>query len=290
MPLTFVVEANTRAMNRVNEFRTAVQGRLPDTFDEIFYRFRFDSPYFGYVEVDNDACAPFYMLSNNDDLVASHYFWYGKNGYEVASVREWVMRAKKASVVFDIGAHTGLFSLLAARSNPNLSKVVAFEPTARASSRILENLIVNSLVGHVAVETKAISNSEGEVEFMIYVDDYQIGTGSSFLGTGKAYDVRRRERAATTTIDSYIKASGLIPDLLKIDVEGAEILALEGARELLAMKKATFLIEVLPETVEGVVSQLTGYKILLIDDHSNATVPFNINLVDQYVNILAVPN
>lgn len=290
MPLTFVVEANTRAVSRINEFRTAVQGRLPDTFDEIFYRFRFDNPYFGYIEVDNDACAPFYMLSNNDDLVSSHYFWYGKNGYEVASVREWVMRAKKASVVFDIGAHTGLFSLLAARSNPSLSKVVAFEPTARASSRILENLIVNSLVGHVAVETKAISNSEGEVEFMIYVDDYQIGTGSSFLGTGKAYDVRRRERAATTTIDSYIRASGLVPDLLKIDVEGAEILALEGARELLAMKKATFLIEVLPETVKGVVSQLTGYKLLLIDDHNNATVPFDLELVDQYVNILAVPN
>lgn len=290
MPLTFVVEANTRAMDRINEFRMAVQGRLPDTFDEVFYRFRFDNPYFGYVEVDNDACAPFYMLSNNDDLVASHYFWYGKNGYEVASVREWVMRAKKANVVFDIGAHTGLFSLLAVRSNPSLVKVVAFEPTARASSRILENLIVNSLVGHVTVETRAISNSEGEVEFMIYVDDYQIGTGSSFLGTGKAYDVMRRERAATTTIDSYIKASGLVPDLLKIDVEGAEILALEGARELLAMKTATFLIEVLPETVEGVVSQFTGYKILLIDDHNNTIVPFDSKLVDQYVNILAVPD
>ncbi|WP_298956948.1 FkbM family methyltransferase [uncultured Methylobacterium sp.] len=290
MPLKFVADVNRRAEDLIEEFRTAVQGRLPDTFDEAFYRYRFENPYFGYVEVQNDACAPFYMFSNNDDLVAAHYFWYGKNGYEVASVREWVMRAKKAKVVFDVGAHTGLFSLLASRSNPGLSKVVAFEPTARASSRILENLIVNALVGHVAVETKAISNSEGEVEFMIYVDDYQIGTGSSFVGTGKAYEVRRRERATTTTLDAYIKATGLVPDLLKIDVEGAEELALEGARELLATRKATFLIEVLPETIDGVLAHLGGYKILLIDDHNNATIPFERGRVEHFVNILAVPD
>ncbi len=124
---------------------------------------------------------------------------------------------------------------------------------------------------------------------MIYVDDYQIGTGSSFVGTGKAYEVRRRERAVTTTLDAYIQATGLVPDLLKIDVEGAEELALEGARELLAARRATFLIEVLPETIDGVLTHLDGYRILLIDDHNNATVPFERGRVDHYVNILAVP-
>lgn len=290
MPLNFVPSANARAISLVPEFRDLTHDRLPDTFDAIFFKYRFENPYFGYVEVENDACAPFYMFSNNDDLVASHYFWYGKNGYEVASVREWIMRSKKANIVFDIGSHTGLFSLLACRSNQQIQQVVAFEPTARASSRILENLIVNSLVGRVKVETQAVSNSAGEVEFMIYVDEYQIGTGSSFVGTGKNYEVRRRERANTVTIDDYIKGSGLVPDLLKIDVEGAEEMALEGARDLIAMKKATFLIEVLPETVDGVINHLGGYEILLIDDHNNATVPFDRQAVTQYVNILAVPN
>lgn len=290
MPLNFVSNANARAISLIPEFRDLTHDRLPDTFDAIFYKYRFENPYFGYVEVKNDACAPFYMFSNNDDLVASHYFWYGKNGYEVASVREWIMRAKKANIVFDIGAHTGLFSLLACRSNQQIQQVVAFEPTARASSRILENLIVNSLVGRVKVETQAVSNAAGEVEFMIYVDEYQIGTGSSFVGTGKNYEVRRRERASTIRIDEYIKSSGLVPDLLKIDVEGAEEMALEGAQDLIALKRATFLIEVLPETVDGVLKHLGGYKILLIDDHNNATVPFDRQAVTQYVNILAVPN
>lgn len=289
MSLTFVASSNARAAALIPEFRALTHDLLPDTFDNTFYKYRFENPYFGYVEVNNDACAPFYMFSNNDDLVAAHYFWYGKNGYEVASVREWVMRSKKANIVFDIGAHTGLFSLLACRSNPKLSQVVAFEPTSRASSRILENLIVNSLVGRVKVETQAVSNAEGDVEFMIYVDEYQIGTGSSFVGTGKNYEVRRRERATTIRIDEYIKRAGIAPDLLKIDVEGAEEMALEGAQELISTKKATFLIEVLPETIDGVLKHLSGYRILLIDDHNNATVPFDRRLVTQYVNILAVP-
>lgn len=289
MPLTFISSTNEKALALRDSFRVAVQETLPDTFNETFYHYRFDNPYFGYVEVENDACAPFYMLLNNDDLVASHYFWYGKNGYEVASVREWVMRSKKASIVFDIGAHTGLFSLLACRSNSSIERVVAFEPISRAASRIQENLIANALVERVKVESKAISNAAGEVEFMIYVDDYQIGTGSSFLGTGKSYDVRKRERAFTTTIDAYVESTGLAPDLLKIDVEGAEILALEGARNLIGSRTATFLIEVLPETVEGVVAQLSGYDLLLIDDLNNATVPYERSRVDQYINMLAVP-
>jgi hypothetical protein len=101
--------------------------------------------------------------------------------------------------------------------------------------------------------------------------------------------VDRREICEATSLDDYITESGIDPDVLKIDVEGAEILALAGARDLISRKKATFFIEVLPTTVDGVVALLDGYDISIIDDKNNATVPYERSLVEHYTNILATP-
>ena len=274
MSLDFVHACNSRVFALLPEFRRTVCHKLPDTFDETFFKFRFENPFFGYVEVQNDACASFCMLTNNDDLVATHYLWYGKNGYETASTREWIMRGKNATIIFDVGAHTGLFSLLACASNPATQAIVAFEPTARAHSRIQENLIVNAFVPRVKAERLAISNRAAVLEFMHYDDNYQIGTGASYLGTEKAYAITRREICEAVTLDQYIQTSGLVPELVKMDVEGAEIHALQGAHDLIQRRKATFLIEVLPSTIDEVIGLLPGYRLYLIDDEQNVTVSF----------------
>ncbi|RVU14313.1 FkbM family methyltransferase [Methylobacterium oryzihabitans] len=263
--------------------------RQPDTFDRDFYRYRFDHPYFGYVKVENDSCAPFYMLTNNDDLVAQHYFWYGKNGYERASVREWIRMSRQASVVFDVGAHTGLFSLLACRCNLSTNAVVAFEPTSRASARIYENLIANALVERVAVETLAISDSDGAVSLMHYEDHYQIGTGASFVGLENDGRTKRTEECRTTSIDAYAARRGLVPDLVKIDIEGAETHALRGARDLLARRSASFLIEVIPSTIDAVVGHLDGYDVFLVEDGDNAVRRYDGGPIAHYTNLVAHP-
>jgi FkbM family methyltransferase len=289
MKMRFVEDCNTKALESVEGFRNLVGIKSPNTYDLDFAAYRFNNPYFGYVEVENDSCFPFYMFSNNDDLVAQHYFWYGRNGYERASVREWTARAKKASVVYDVGSHTGLFSMLACRSNPSLNNVVAFEPTSRAHSRIMENLIVNALVDKVKVEQKAISDGEGTLSLMHYEDAYQIGTGASLLGTEKSMPVTRNEICHTISLDGYVRESGLVPDLMKVDVEGAEILALRGAQELISQGRTTILIEVLPSTVADVAALLPCYTLMIVDDEQNGLVPYQRELVSSYTNLLAVP-
>ncbi len=290
MSLTFITDLNQKAENLTLEFRQLVSMRTPDPYDRDFYRYRFENPFFGFVEVENDSCASFYMFTNNDDLVAQHYFWYGRNGYERASVREWIMRAKKASVVYDVGAHTGLFTLLACRSNPDLTKAIAFEPTARAHSRILENLISNALVDKVDVEQLAISDKLETVSLMHYEDHYQIGTGASFLGTEKPFDVTRRETCETTTIDRHVELTGLFPELMKIDVEGAESYALRGARNVISERRTTFLIEVLPSTVDEVIDLLPGYHIYIIDDEGNGLRTYDREKIVHYTNLLVTPD
>lgn len=112
--LNFIETCNARAELELPYFRQRSHGKQPSIFDADFFRTRTNFPRFGYVLCENDNADPFFMLDNNDDAVAKHWYWYGVNGYEPTSMREWLNRAKFANVVFDIGSHTGAFSLLAA--------------------------------------------------------------------------------------------------------------------------------------------------------------------------------
>ncbi|MEH3145248.1 MAG: FkbM family methyltransferase [Methylobacterium frigidaeris] len=287
--LDFIETMNGRTLAEIPGFRRAVARDVPDTYDRRFFEYRFHNPFFGYVEVQNDGCQPFYMLTNNDDAVAQQYLWYGRNGYGPASVREWVRCARTARVVFDVGAHTGLFSLLACGANPDLAEVVAFEPLPRAHARILENLIVNGLVARVTAERAAVADSTGERTLHVPGDDYQIVLTASYLSQGDAELMHRRERCDAVTLDDYIARTGLQPDLVKLRMEGAEPDGLKGATRLLASRRATFLIESRAEHRRALLDRLAGYAVTLVDDAANRTLRPGETGADAARTILAVP-
>ena len=74
-------------------------------------------PYFGYIEINISDLPTFTMFSNNDDVVAQHYFWRGNDSYESTSLKIWAILSKKSRTIFDIGSYTGIFALSAAVSN-----------------------------------------------------------------------------------------------------------------------------------------------------------------------------
>lgn len=287
--LDFIAACNARAELQLPEFRRAVAGRKPSIFDDVFFATRTNFPHFGYVTCDNSHAGTFYMLDNNDDAVAKHWYWYGADGYEQTSLREWSRRAKTARVVFDIGSHTGAFSLVAARSNPAITAIRAFEPTARAYSRLVENLIVNALLGQVRPERLAVSNKPGRLDFNVFDDLYQISTGNSYKTEHTYFTVRSHEACEATTIDTYIRDNDLVPDLVKIDVEGAEIDALEGAVELVALRRTMFLIEVTPLSIDRVAKIFSGYSIAVVDDTADRIVPYAGQPIEDFVNLLIDP-
>ncbi|MGI4731975.1 MAG: FkbM family methyltransferase [Janthinobacterium lividum] len=287
--LDFIAACNARAELQIPNFRQAIAGRKPSIFDDIFFATRTDFPHFGYVTCRNSHADTFYMLDNNDDAVAKHWYWYGVDGYEQASLREWSRRAKTAQVVFDIGSHTGAFSLVAARSNPAITAIRAFEPTARAYSRLVENLIANALLGQVRPERLAVSNKSGRLDFNVFDDLYQISTGSSYKTEHTQFTVRSHETCEATTIDAYIRDNDLVPDLVKIDVEGAEIDALEGAAELIARRRTMFLIEVTPLSIDHVTKLFGGYSVTVVDDIEDRVVSYDGQLIEGFVNLLIDP-
>ncbi len=126
-------------------------------------------------------------------------------------------RVVPGSVVFDIGAHIGYYTLLAATLLRGTGRVLAMEPNPRNLRHLTEHIAMNRL-GNVEVISSAVCAREGMAAFAE-------GTGS---GTGHLEE-QGEMRVATTTVDALRKRSGLSPDFIKVDVEGAEVEVLTGA-------------------------------------------------------------
>lgn len=127
-------------------------------------------------------------------------------------------------VVVDAGANIGVLSLLAARLAPR-GRVYAFEPAPRTADYIRANAAANR-VTNIEVEAVALSDHEGEIEFAVNTE-YPAG---AHLAVDEASIT-----VPTTTLDAWASRVGLDRlDVLKIDVEGAELLVLAGAAATIA--------------------------------------------------------
>jgi FkbM family methyltransferase len=131
-------------------------------------------------------------------------------------------------ICFDVGANIGYFTITLAKAACD-GIVYSFEPIP-VNARIVElNCALNDLE-NVKVIQQALSDREGDATFFWSTDS----AFSSLLDTQRK-NVRRQINVRCTTIDLFIRKVG-VPriDILKMDIEGAEGLALQGANELLA--------------------------------------------------------
>lgn len=135
----------------------------------------------------------------------------------------------------DVGANIGFYSLLASSLIRPTGVVDAFEPTPISALRLKENLKLNG-IDCVTVHQKAVGNRAGTVRFQQVRDNYlnRISTGSGFEGDTEVEYVRLADAVA----DRHY-AFG------KMDIEGAELAALEGAEPMLASENPpVWLLEV----------------------------------------------
>jgi len=149
-------------------------------------------------------------------------------------------------VIIDGGAHIGLYSLIASRKLGNGGKVLAFEPDHHNSRALLSNLSLNHC-HNVVVLRKALSSSVGRTRF------YQCaGTISSSLIKRPEFDAGsvRPIEVETTTVDRELGALDLDTVLIKLDLEGAEPLAVQGMRETIKRaSSAAVFVEVNPSAL-----------------------------------------
>lgn len=159
----------------------------------------------------------------------------------------------RGRIFFDIGAHIGYSTLTFASLVGSNGKVIAFEPNTYNYERLLLHVQENvSLQKRIHCENIAISNENGVHDF-VFSTNIEDGTSSgSFLSSAHtilekhSYEDQlgfKKAKVQTQSLDTYIKNAALIPDYVKIDVEGAEDQVIEGAKKLLQSKTTTFFIE-----------------------------------------------
>jgi FkbM family methyltransferase len=165
-------------------------------------------------------------------------------------------------VVFDVGGHHGLMTVVAARAAGPDGLVVTFEPNPHAREQILRNAALND-VRNFVLEEIALSDTQGDTPFYVQTGDV---SWNSTLIDGYLADENHRavERLSvkTQTLDNYVAATHRIPHVVKIDTEGSELRILQGANDTLSNKRPFAIMEINPRATESAktdVSDLVGF-------------------------------
>jgi len=210
--------------------------------------------------------------------------------YEEETTRLFQSLVKPGMVFVDVGAHLGYYTLLAARQVGPAGKVYAFEPDPDNHAVLLRNIELNAYDNVVAAR-KAVSN--------------QVGTATLYLtaldsGRHSMYQHGLPERGSvaveTTTMDFYLGSEGCPRvDLVKIDVEGAEVSVLEGMTQLLEKSDdLKLIIEFNPSLLQNAGVRplqflenpaFLGFKVYLIDEEHGLS-PLAANDAPALVNRL----
>jgi FkbM family methyltransferase len=163
-------------------------------------------------------------------------------------ILRWIRELlRPGDTFFDVGAHHGWMSLVACDQVGGKGKVVAFEPSPPLVECLRYNKKANRL-HQMEIVSKAVSDSGVRA-----VPFYVVNRGDSFLNSlidhrNAAVPISETVAigAETVSLDEFCEASKLRPDVVKIDIEGAELLALRGSGGLLRECRTTFIVAVHP--------------------------------------------
>ncbi|MCX7651721.1 MAG: FkbM family methyltransferase [Bacteroidia bacterium] len=181
--------------------------------------------------------------------------WYPELNYNFVTIFHWHQHPEEWDIRFiqrflqpgdtfiDIGAHHGLYTLIAGMKVRPSGKVISFEPSPRERKRLARHVRLNRLQSVVQIEGYALSKDIGETEFFV-ARDYDSGMNSL---AATEYNTRngKRVKVSKITLDRYITHRNISEiKLIKMDAEGAELDILRGSTYVLEHIRPVWLIEV----------------------------------------------
>ncbi|HEY1273206.1 MAG TPA: FkbM family methyltransferase [Bryobacteraceae bacterium] len=173
---------------------------------------------------------------------------------------------KKDAVMIDVGAHIGYYSILASKAVGPGGKVVAVEPNPSTLRRLYKNLQLSN-ASNVVVEE--VANTDRETMLQFFESSFS-NSGMSSLSEANAIRAPGHSVVTTTVrgrpLDAIVRELGLRRvDLVKIDVEGAEVQVLKGMRETLTKLHPVLLVEMDAEQLANMGTSIEQLRALLID-------------------------
>ncbi len=168
-----------------------------------------------------------WWLSWNDFMGRKIYQDKGFEENEQAFIRRFL---RPGMTVLDVGAHHGFHTLLMSKRVGAEGLVIAFEPSPRERQRLDWTLKINRR-HNVRVEPYAIGNGEGSEQLFVCMGR---NSGCNSLRQPAVSEPVQATTVPVTTLDGYLRGRGIRQvDFIKIDVEGAELAVMGGARGLL---------------------------------------------------------
>jgi FkbM family methyltransferase len=164
-----------------------------------------------------------------------HDAWDGT--YELPALESFLQLLAPDMIVYDVGAGFGFYALLAARAG---ARVITFEPDPENAEAVAEHIDVNCVAERVRLVRQAVYSHTGRVTLRISKGIQTHRNTSALIGridSGTTFEV------LCTTLDDFIEHSP-VPNLVKIDVEGAESRVLQGADHLFRKYRPHLLCEV----------------------------------------------
>ncbi len=177
-------------------------------------------------------------VASTEDALAPSIIW--KHGWESTTFRVFSDLCQNSHRIIDVGAYSGIYSLVATTENSE-SKVVAIEPNLEAYALLERNIAANDLESRIRTIQAAATNRTGLGTLFINHDPTQ----SSMLAGAKMTPHVGEVQVALVTLDDQ-RDEGPV-DLIKIDVEGAELEVLEGGRDLIERDRPAVIVELLGE-------------------------------------------
>jgi FkbM family methyltransferase len=232
-----------------------------------------------------------------DEHMGSQIFWRG--AYSGGQLRVLARHLRRDNVFLDVGANQGEFSIYAARLVGDNGRVVAFEPVSFNRAKLNRNIAVNGY-HNITIVACALGNEESTLP--IYSQPGAYSDGTQHTGLATLYESTQRgqliEQVPVRKLDD-ICASLQLPsvDFIKLDVEGGEYAALQGAVSVIERWSPKLIFELGLDTCHAAgyepSDMLTwlarlGYQFWAIDDDGSLhpvheSMPFG-----EFQNILAL--
>lgn len=185
-----------------------------------------------------------------------HGYWLGS--YEMSKRIAFENEIQPGSVVYDVGANVGYFSLLAAVLASYEGQVYAFEPLQRNVEFLRKHVVLNR-VENIEVIEAAVSDRDGEAFFAL-------GSSTAMGHLAEAGEISVR----MVSLDQMLDAGALRPpDYMKVDVEGAEYEVLSGARRLIRDFRPVIFLDTHNREAHAltiVFLEELGYTFTILDD------------------------
>jgi FkbM family methyltransferase len=222
----------------------------------------------------------FPFIDHKFKVVFRNNYWieFEKGLQEINCVRFLQENVREGQIILDVGAWEGSFTLLCSNLVGLKGKVYAFDPDRIAFSNLQKNVRKNK-IKNVYLENVGLSNSIGSATLHLIKGGGQ--TQSTLIFYKGGYHEKYTKCIQTisvpiTTIDDYCEKNEIIPNGIKIDVEGAEANLIEGCQKVLSKYHPWILIEfhsgLMPEEKKiDNWEKITSHakKVIFIDGNTN---------------------